>query len=63
MSPATLLKKDMAQVLSCQYCEIINNILFNRTPPVAASDWYLPHWLKMLQGFQSITKPSVSLDF
>ena len=28
----TLLKKNLAQVLSCEFCEISKNTFFNRTP-------------------------------
>ena len=35
--PATLLKKTLAQVFSCEFCEISKNIYSYRTPPVAAS--------------------------
>ena len=37
--PATLLKKTLAQVFSCEFCEISKNTFFYRTPPVAASGW------------------------
>ena len=30
-------KESLAQVFSCEFCEISKNILFYRTPPVAAS--------------------------
>ena len=37
-APATLLKKEtLAQVFSCEFCEIFKNIFFYRTPLVAAS--------------------------
>ena len=54
--PATLLKKQtLAQVFSCEFCEISKNTFFHRTPPVAASPnrGYL-HCviLKALHGFQ-----------
>ena len=36
--PATLLKKEtLAQVFSCEFCEIFKNTFFYRIPPVAAS--------------------------
>ena len=35
--PATLLKKRLIQVLSCEFCEISKNNFFYRTPPVAVS--------------------------
>ena len=35
--PATFLKKRLAQVFSCEFCEFSNDIFFHRTPPVAAS--------------------------
>ena len=28
----------LAQLFSCEFCEIFKNIFFDRTPPVAASD-------------------------
>ena len=31
-------KESLAQVFSCEFCEISKNIFFYRTPPVAASD-------------------------
>ena len=35
---ATLLKKEtLAQVFSCEFCEIFKDTFFNRIPPVAAS--------------------------
>ena len=38
LRPATLLKKEtLAQVFSCEICEISKNIFSNRTPLVAAS--------------------------
>ena len=37
-SPATLLKKRLAQVLSFEFCEISKNTFFHRIPLVAASD-------------------------
>ena len=36
--PATLLKKTLPQVFSCEFCEISKNTFFNRTPPVAVSE-------------------------
>ena len=38
LRPSTLLKKKLAQVFSCEFCEIFKNTFFYRTPPVAASD-------------------------
>ena len=35
---ATLLKLTLAQVFSCEFCEISKNTLFYRKPPVAASE-------------------------
>ena len=36
--PAALLKKEaLAQVFSCEFCEIFKKTFFHRTPPVAAS--------------------------
>ena len=37
LRPASLLKKTQAQVFSCEFCEIFQNIFFHRTTPVAAS--------------------------
>ena len=31
-----------AQVFSCEFCEIVKNTLFHRTPPVAASEFQRP---------------------
>ena len=36
LSPATLLKKYLAQVFSCKFCEIVMNTFFYRTPLEAA---------------------------
>ena len=33
LRPATLLKKTMAQVFSCEFCEIFKNTFLYRTPP------------------------------
>ena len=39
LQPATLFKKEtLAQVFSCEFCEISKNIFFYRTAPVAASE-------------------------
>ena len=35
--PVTLIKKTLAQVFSCEFCEISKNTFSYRTPPVAAS--------------------------
>ena len=37
MRPATLLKKRLAQVFSCEFCKISKNTYSYRTPLVAAS--------------------------
>ena len=37
LRPATFLRKSLAQVFSCEVCEISKNPFFYRTPPVAAS--------------------------
>ena len=38
LGPATLLrKKNLAQVFSCEFCEIYKNTFYYRTPQVAAS--------------------------
>ena len=31
-----LIKKTLAQVFSCEFCEILRTLYFYRTPPVAA---------------------------
>ena len=36
LRPATLLKETLAQVFSCEFCEISKNTFFYRTPPKAA---------------------------
>ena len=36
-SPATILKMTLAQVFSCEFCEVSKNTLSYRAPPVAAS--------------------------
>ena len=39
LRPATLLKKEtLAQVFSCEFCEISKNTFSYRTPPMAASE-------------------------
>ena len=39
--PATLLEKEtLAQVFSCEFCEISKNTFSYWTPPVAASAWW-----------------------
>ena len=38
MRPTTLLKKRLAQVFSCEFCEISKNTFSYRTPPVPASE-------------------------
>ena len=35
--PTTLLKRTLAQLFYCEFCEIFKNTFFNRTPWVAAS--------------------------
>ena len=37
LRPATLLKRTVAQVFSCEFCEIYKNTFFHKTPLVAAS--------------------------
>ena len=37
LRPETLLKKTLAHVFSCEFCEISKNIFLYRTPPVTAS--------------------------
>ena len=36
--PATLFKRDLAQVFSCEYCEIFTKSFFDRKSPVASVD-------------------------
>ena len=39
LRPATLLKKEtLAQVFSCEFCQISKNTFSYRTPPMAASE-------------------------
>ena len=38
LRPATILRKILAQVFSCEFCEIFKNTFFHRAPLVAASD-------------------------
>ena len=38
LMPATLSKKTLAQVLSCEFCEIPTNTFSYRTPLMAASE-------------------------
>ena len=42
LRPATLLKKRLAQVFSCEFCEIFKNNFFYGTTTVATSDSSLP---------------------
>ena len=44
LRPVTLLKKTLAQVFSCEFCEISKNAFSYRTPLVAASDYVLMFW-------------------
>ena len=44
LRPVTLLKKTLAQVFSCEFCEISKNTFFYRTPLVAASDYNFMFW-------------------
>ena len=37
LRPTTLLKRNLAQVFSCEFCKIFKNTFSYRTPPVAAS--------------------------
>ena len=39
LRPATLLKKTLAQVFSCEFYKISKNVFSYRTPPVAASEY------------------------
>ena len=44
LTPAALLKKRLAQVFSCEFCDIFKNNVFYRTPPVVASVRYILHF-------------------
>ena len=44
LTPAALLKKRLAQVFSCEFCDIFKNSVFYRTPPVVASVRYILHF-------------------
>ena len=49
-------KKALAQVFSCEFCEIFKNTFFNRTPTVAASRYLLlkvQTYFKLLFSIQS----------
>ena len=37
LRPVTLIKETLANVFSCEICEILKNTFFHRTPQVAAS--------------------------
>ena len=39
-------KETLAQVFSCEFCEIFKNTYFYRAPLVAASEDFLEHLLK-----------------
>ena len=41
--PATLLKAPLAQVLSCEFCEISKNIFYSKTRLLAASGGNVAH--------------------
>ena len=47
LEPATLLKKRLTQVFSCEFCKISKNIFSYRTPPMDASDFSL--WLTLVR--------------
>ena len=34
-------KETLAQVFSCEFCEILKNTFFYRTPPMAASEYIM----------------------
>ena len=57
LEPATLLKKRLTQVFSCEFCKISKNIFSYRTPPMDASDFSL--WLPWPLNLQA-TKSTVS---
>ena len=51
-TPATLLKKEaLAQVFSCEFCEISKNTFSYRTPRVAASVYLMKVFSKRLFQF------------
>ena len=41
LRPATLFKKTLAQVFSCEFCEIYKSTFFHRAPLVAASEFLI----------------------
>ena len=41
-------KETLAQVFSCEFCQIFKNTFFHRTPPVAVSERTSLHWKKLL---------------
>ena len=60
LRPATLLKKSMAQVFSCEFCKISKNTFFYKTPLVAASA-HTDH--KVTNVFQNIDFQSMFNNF
>ena len=38
--PSILLKKTLSHVFSCEFCEIFKNTFFDRTPPLAGSEYH-----------------------
>ena len=57
--PANLLKKRLAQVFSCEFSEDVKNTFFDRTPPVAASDYLrvvLKYSISPIYPFERIQK-------
>ena len=60
LRPATLFKKEtLAQVFSCEFCEILKNTFFDRTSLVAASEFVSIFML--FTGFYNITKLQMPL--
>ena len=42
--PIHFKKQTLAQVFSCEFCEISKNTFSYRTPPVAVSEYAMNHW-------------------
>ena len=56
LRPATLLRKRLAQVLSCGFCEISKNTFFFRTPAVAPLEICLCTCVHILHNLQRNSK-------
>ena len=62
LTPATLFKKPLAQVFSCEFCKTFRDIFFYRTPRVAASglshillwlSWYYNFYFALFRSIMS----------